>query len=119
LTGKARSEPRSFPLPHILKPGEILETQAAAEGAVLAVTNQRVIVADDSRPVMDVPFTGLRRIQFDIERGRPAALVIVPEHIADEPKMLNVPIAKLRETALALALIGERINAGIWEQETS
>lgn len=85
---------------------------------MIAVTTQRPIVMDANRPVIDVPFSGLRRIQFDIERGRPAALVIVPEQIADEPRVLSVPIAKLWERALALAVIGERINSGADEQET-
>ena len=106
------SEPqlRSFPLPHILQPGEVLETQASAQDAVVAVTSQRLIVTEAERLVLDVPFSELRRVQFDIERGRPATLVIVPEHIANEPRVVAVPISSLREAALALAAIGERLN---------
>ena len=118
MSDDARPDQRSFPLPHVLKPGEVLETHANAQDAVIAVTNQRLIVADDGRPVFDVPFSGVRRVQFDIERDRPASLVIVPERITDEPQVLNVPIPRLRETALALALIGERINSSPAEHET-
>jgi hypothetical protein len=108
----------SFPLPHILEPGEVVETHATAQDVVIAVTSHRLIVADDDRTVIDVPFSELRRIQFDIERGRPAALVIVPEHIRDEPRVLSVQVAELREAARALALIGERLNPDAVEQRT-
>ena len=62
----------SFPLPHVLKPGEIVETQTVAQDVVIAVTSQRLIVVDEYRTITDVSFAGLRRIQFDIERGRDA-----------------------------------------------
>ncbi|HTK46004.1 MAG TPA: hypothetical protein VL749_11710 [Patescibacteria group bacterium] len=101
---------RSFPLPHVLQPGEVVESQAVAGGAVIAVTEQRLVVAESDRVVLDVPFSELRRIQFDIERGRDATLVIVPEHISNWPRIVSVPVAALRETAATLARIGERIN---------
>jgi hypothetical protein len=100
----------SFPLPHVLQPGEVVESQAAIEDVVLAVTSHRFIVVEDGRTLMDVPFAGLRRIQLDIERGRTTTLVVVPEHIGDEPRVVSVPIAQLRDTVSALALLGERIN---------
>jgi hypothetical protein len=112
------SAPRdpAFPLPHILQPGEVVERQAHADGFVIAVTSRRVIVTDSSRPVMDVPFDEVRRIQFDIERGRDATLVMVPEHIKNEPRVFSVPLANLAESALTLALIGQRINRSDKEQ---
>ena len=100
----------SFPLPHILRPGEVVERQAHADGFLIAVTGQRVIVTDGHRPVMDIPFAELRRIQFDIERDRDATLVMVPEHIKNEPRVFSVPLANLDETAVTLALIGRRMN---------
>jgi hypothetical protein len=99
-----------FPLPHILQPGEVLETQAAADDAVIAVTSQRLILTEGERLVLDIPFSELRRIQFDIERGRRSTVVIVPEHIANEPRVVAVPTSTIREAALALAVIGERLN---------
>jgi hypothetical protein len=101
---------RSFPLPHILQPGEVVETHATAQGVVLAVTTKRFIVVEDDRTIMDVPFNGLRRIQLDIERGRTATLVLVPEQLGDEPRVLNIPVPKLRETVVALARLGERLD---------
>ena len=107
----------AFPLPHILRPGEIVERQTHADGFLIAVTSQRVVVTDDNRPVMDIHFDELRRIQFDVERGRDATLVIVPEHIRNEPRVFSVPVGNLAETAMTLALIGRRMNPSA-EEET-
>jgi hypothetical protein len=104
------AEQRRLPPPHILQPGEVLETQAAAQDALIAVTNQRLIVTEGERIVLDIPFSELRRVQFDIERGRRATLVFVPEHVAHEPRVVAVPHAALKDTAVALALVGERLN---------
>jgi len=101
---------RSFPVPHVLRPGEVVETHAVADESVIAVTGERLIVVEGDRTVLDIPFDELRRIQFDIERGRKATLVIVPEHINNWPQVVSIPIPNLRETALVLARIGERVN---------
>jgi hypothetical protein len=108
---------RSFPLPHVLQPGEVVESQAVAGPAIIAVTEQRLVVAESDSVVLDVPFNEVRRIQFDIERGRDATLVIVPEHISNWPRIVSVPVTALRETSATLARIGERIN-GIEGQRT-
>jgi hypothetical protein len=89
---------------------ESVESQAHADGFLIAVTGQRIIATDDNRPVMDIEFAELRRIQFDIERDRGATLVIVPEHVRNEPRVFSVPLANLNETAVTLALIGRRMN---------
>ena len=101
---------RAFPLPHILRPGEVVETQAVVEGSAIAVTRERLIVVEGDKTVLDIPFDELRRIEFDIERGRDATLVIVPEHISNWPRIVSVPVGYLRETAAVLTRIGERIN---------
>ena len=101
---------RTFPLPHILRPGEVVETQAVVEESAILVTRERLIVIEGDKTVLDIPFDELRRIQFDIERGRDATLVIVPEHISNWPRIVSVPVGFLRETAAVLARIGERIN---------
>jgi hypothetical protein len=107
---------RAFPLPHILKPGEVVEGQAEADGTVIVITEERLVVIEGEKSVLDIPFTELRRVQFDIERGRDATLVIVPEHISNWPRIVSVPLHNLRETSLVLARIGERINQGAEEQ---
>jgi len=101
---------RGFPLPHILRPGEVVESEAPAADALIAVTRERLLVAEGDKTVLDISFGELRRVQFDIERGRDATLVIVPEHISNWPRILSVPVPNLKETALVLARVGERLN---------
>ncbi len=92
-----------------LEPGETIQVLARAASASVLVTDRRIAVAEDDRLALDVPFDGLRRIQFDIERQRPATLVIVPEHPANEPQVLAVPPEQFEEVTRALALIGARL----------
>ncbi|MEZ0239266.1 MAG: hypothetical protein ACAH65_00575 [Chloroflexota bacterium] len=101
-------EPEQVPL-RLLEPGEELRLTARSTDAVLAVTDQRIIVADDGRVALDVPIQGVRRIQFDIERTRPATLVIVPEDASRAPQVLAIPPEEYDRAAGALALIGRRL----------
>ena len=106
------NEPTSDSIDHLLPeldPGETVHVVAEAGEASLVVTDRRLAVAADGRLALDVPFHELRRIQFDIERKRPATLVIVPEHPADEPQVITVPPQRYADVARALALVGERI----------
>lgn len=100
----------TFPLPHILEPGEVVANHVATDDFVLAVTARRIVVVEDDRTVLDLPFSGLRRVQLDLERGRDATLVLVPESIRNEPRVFGVPIESLMDTVLALVRITEQMN---------
>ena len=94
-----------------LSPDERLEVFSAATDAMVAVTDRRLLVAyDSSRVAFDAPFSDLRRIQLDIERGRPATMVIVPDRPMDPPQALVIPDANLVEAARAVAVVGLRLN---------
>jgi hypothetical protein len=67
------------PALRIVQPGETVQVQAPAGDALIIVTDRRMAVANAERLMLDVPIEGLRRIQFDIERRRPATLVIDAE----------------------------------------
>ena len=88
---------------------EEIHSRAQIGDAEIVLTSHRLVVATTARMMLDIPISGLRRIQFDIERTRPATLVIVPEEASDEPQVLPVPPAYYREVAEALALVGERL----------
>lgn len=90
----------------VLEPGEQLRLQAPASDTTLAITDRRLIVADPNRIALAVPFERLRRIQFDVERSRPATLVIVPEHPRDEAQVLSVRPDQYEATARAIVAIG-------------
>lgn len=97
--------------PHlrILEPDETVEVVAETPSAKLMVTDRRLAVATDERIALDVGFAALRRIQFDIERHRPATLVIVPENPSHEPQVLAVPPDSYDEITRALAIVGRRL----------
>ncbi len=92
-----------------LDPEESVQARAGARDAVLAVTDRRLLVAYNDRLALNVPFIRIRRIQFDIEQGRPATLVVVPVQPHDEPQVLAVPPEDYEAAARALAIIGQRL----------
>ncbi len=94
-------------LQEVFEPGEEIRHQARTTDAVIAVTDRRLVVAARNRVALAVPFQSLRRIQFDIERNRPATLVIVPEMAHDEPQVLSIPPDRYAEAAEALVAIGQ------------
>jgi len=108
MAEQRKEEPEQISL-RLLEPDEKLEVAARARDAVLAVTDRRLIVADEERIALEVPFTDIRRIQFDIERTRPATLVIVPENAAHQPQVLAIPPEEYDRAATALALVGRRL----------
>jgi hypothetical protein len=93
----------------ILDKSERIELRAEAVDAIVAVTDRRVAIADDQRLMLETRFEGLRRIQFDIERERPATLVIVPESPQLTPQVLAIPPEQFEEVGRALAHIGRRL----------
>jgi hypothetical protein len=103
------------PALRLIQPGESLHLVAKTAGADLVLTDRRLAVAAGERVALDIAFEGLRRVQFDIERDRPATLVIVPEHPAQEPQVLVVPPDRYDEVTQAIAAIGHRI-AGVERQ---
>jgi hypothetical protein len=106
---QSTGEPIDHPAIRRLEPGETVQAIARAASASLLVTDRRIAVAEEERIALDLPFGGLRRIQFDIERERPATLVIVPEHPSHEPQVIAVPPDRYAEVTRALALIGQRL----------
>jgi hypothetical protein len=103
-------ELEDHPALKLLEPDEELEAHAIAVDARLLVTSRRVAVAtDEDRLILDVPIEHLRRVQFDIERSRPATLVLVPESPEDPPQVLAIPPEQYRDVAHALAIIGEHL----------
>jgi len=107
---KPKSQPPLHPiLVHVLEPDEVIHAAARAADAVLAVSDRRLLVAAGERLALSLPIAELRRIEFDIEKGRPATLVIVPESASVEPQVLAIPAEQLEAAAQALALVGERL----------
>ena len=93
----------------LLDAAETIRAVARARDAVLALTDDRLIVVSDDHVALDIPIQDVRRVQFDIERARPATLVIVPDHPTAEPQVLTIPPQEYANAARALAALGERL----------
>ena len=96
-------------LRRVLHEDEQLQISARAIDAVVAVTDRRLAVINDQKVLIDTPFDGLRRIQFDIERDRPATLVVVPESAMQVPQVLAIPPEEFDAVTQALAIVGRRL----------
>lgn len=97
------------PVARRLRPGERIQVHIPVAATEIVVTDHRLAVSDEDRLALDIEIAALRRIQFDIERDRPATLVIVPDHALDEPQVLAIPPDQLPAVAEALAYIGQRL----------
>ncbi|MFL5646291.1 MAG: hypothetical protein ACJ77V_13585 [Chloroflexota bacterium] len=93
----------------LVEPDESVIGQATARGVVLLATDKRMAVVDGDRMALDLPYHRLRRIQFDIERRRPATLVIVPESPADEPQVISIQPEEYRQVADVLVAVGRNL----------
>jgi len=94
----------------LLDSGEAVHHRAETVEAIVAVTDRRVLVRDDQRVALDVPFSAIRRIQLDVERDRESTVVIVPEASRHRPQVLTVPSEQLHEIARVVAAIGLRLD---------
>jgi hypothetical protein len=101
-------EPR---LRGVLHSDEELRVQARATDSLVAVTDRRLVIAAPKRVALAIPFVELRRIQFDIEKDRPATLVVVPETPEHEPQVLTIPPEQYQAAAEALVAIGLQLAA--------
>ncbi len=72
--------------------------------------SERRDVTSGERVELDIPYEQLRRVQFDIERGRPATLVIVPEWPSDRPQVLAIPPEEYERAAIGVGRIGQYLD---------
>jgi hypothetical protein len=93
----------------LLEPDEEVRHATTVGDALLAVTSHRIAIVDGERTALDLAIEGLRRIQFDIEKARPASLVLVPEKAEHTPQVLSVRPDEYRAVADALVTIGLRL----------
>jgi hypothetical protein len=97
------------PIRDALEADEEIHIEAPAGDHVIVVTDRRLAIGSRERLALNVPIQNVRRIQFDIERSRPATLVVVPEAPTDEPQVLAVRPQDYRGVADALVVIGQRL----------
>ena len=81
----------------------------------VTIDDGRLSVRSAGRTVLDLPIAEIRRVQFDVERGRPATFVIVPERAMHEPQVIAVPVELLSAMGELLARLGRRLDDGTRE----
>jgi hypothetical protein len=82
---------------------------AGTPDANVRLADGRLSVAIAGRVRLDVAVGDVRRIQFDIERDRPATLAIVPEDPRDPPQVLPIPAEQFFAVGDLLARIAARL----------
>jgi hypothetical protein len=92
-----------------LEPDETVCAAARAGDAFMAVTDRRLLVAAGERLAINLAIEDLRRVQFDIEKGRAATIVIVPESATIEPQVLLIPDEQLEAASEVLTVIASRL----------
>jgi hypothetical protein len=65
------------------------------------------LVLTEQGVALDAAFGRLRRIQFDIERERPATRVIVPDDRGDDAQVLSIPTPEVPRVTEAVAIISD------------
>ena len=96
-----------------------IRAQATADGQMVVVTDKLLRVGSPDRVMLDVAIDSLRRIQFDIERDRPATMVIVPLSPSDEPQIIVVQPDDYESVARALAFIGQQMSVAHQPEDTA
>jgi hypothetical protein len=93
-----------------LAPSEAVLVATTTERALVALTERRFIVREADRVALDLAIEDIRRVQFDVERGRPATFAIVPHSPMKEPQVLAVPIERLDAVSRIIAIMGQRLG---------
>jgi hypothetical protein len=100
------------------RPDEYVHADVDTEDGRLLVTDRRVEISRGARIALDLRFDELRRIQLDIERHRPATMVVVPDNARYEPQVLPIPAEALDTVTAALSFIGRTIQrAGVEDRQ--
>ena len=89
---------------------EAVLVATTTERALVALTERRLIVREAERVALDLAIEDIRRVQFDVERGRPATFAIVPHSPLREPQVLAVPIDRLDAVSRMIAIVGQRLG---------
>lgn len=101
-------DPHMTRLEAVRDPDEPVLARVRAEDASLEVTARRMVVAAYDRVKLNIPLSGLRRIELNIEQDR-ATLIVVPESPHDMPQVLYVPLEEFDPAGLALQIVGRHL----------
>ncbi len=101
---------RDDPIRRHLDPEEAVRGVVDGTDGQLILTDRRVLITENGRITLDVPIGNLRLIEFDVERQRPARVIIVPDSPRDAPRELSIEPQQYDEVAAMLQQLGPRIQ---------
>ena len=83
-----------------------IRAQSSADGHLVVLTDDILRVGSGENVALDVPIGDVRRIQFDVERDRPATLVIVPDAAWRQSQVIMVEPEHYEGVAHVIAVLG-------------
>ena len=83
-----------------------IRAQSSADGHVVVLTDELLRVGSGEEVHLDVPIGDIRRIQFDVERDRPATLVIVPDAAWRDSQIIMVEPKDYEGVAHVITVLG-------------
>jgi hypothetical protein len=89
--------------------GDEIRVRGHATNGDFAITDRRLLVTGPGGVRLNIPFATLRRIQFDLDFGRPATLAFVSNDPRDAAIVLNIPPEEYDAVADALMAIGTQL----------
>jgi hypothetical protein len=92
-------------------PDERVRVVVETDDGVLALTDRRVVGRDALQAMLDVPVTAVRRIQLDVEKHRPATVVVVPDDATKVVMALSVPADQLASVSELVVRVGAELEA--------
>lgn len=93
-----------------LGPNEAVRGLIDGTDGRLVLTDHRVLVSENGRITLDVPIANLRLVEFDVERQRPARVIVVPESPLDAPRDLSIEPQQYDEVASVLQQLGPQVQ---------
>ena len=98
-------------LHHLLAPDEVIHVEATAPGRPARRDGPSGDRGWRDEDRDGAPHRGASPNSVDIERTRPATLVIVPELASNQPQVLAIPHEQIRAVSEVLIVIAERMSA--------
>ena len=83
-----------------------IRAESSADGHLVVLTDDLLRVGSGDNVHLDVPIGDIRRIQVDVERDRPATLVIVPDAAWRESQVIMVEPENYEGVAHVIAVLG-------------
>ncbi len=104
------SEPTEGTPAFRLHDDELLRLWTRVDGAVIGVTDRRIIVQDEAGDATELPLGHISRVSLSVERAGPGVLVFFPSDLALQPHVMSVPRGQMQSTGRLVGYIGDLLE---------